>query len=178
MKINHGRRSLFLVECLQQLPDISLETMWMIRLKEQIIHESHGDDSPLYFTHVKALLMSVLQSLQQPYVGYAQFRHLHLEQPTDPAASDPLPETFDGEDKLGSAYQHMADPTDVACYKRLEGLEVNEKESGNLPEGSKCSECGSCEIGTISIQLRSADEAETVFCQCRKCSKRWRMKQT
>ena len=57
MKINHGR-SLFLAECI-----VSGEIIWTIRMKEHIIHENHGNESQLYFTHVKALLIAMLQNV-------------------------------------------------------------------------------------------------------------------
>lgn len=39
----------------------------------------------------------------------------------------------------------------------------------------KCRACGSSDIAWSQKQTRGADESSTIFCQCQKCSKRWRL---
>lgn len=39
----------------------------------------------------------------------------------------------------------------------------------------KCKGCGSSDIALSQKQTRGADESSTIFCQCHKCSKRWRL---
>lgn len=38
-----------------------------------------------------------------------------------------------------------------------------------------CRNCGSSDISFSQKQTRGADESSTIFCQCRVCSKRWRL---
>lgn len=44
-----------------------------------------------------------------------------------------------------------------------------------VPEGAhRCGACGSRRVSQVSLQLRSADEAATVFHKCSECGKVWR----
>merc|ERR1712078_340151 len=162
MKINHERRSLFLAECLQRFPHWHPKMMWKLRLNEQRIHESHGDESQLYFTHVKALLMFMLQRPDKTYVGHAVFQHKHnnprqtievaVNQAVEEASSDTSTEQ---EKSVMQLYDSL--PNAVASsFRRLDGH--GGAQQGLAPEGTQCRKCGSTNILTVSVQLRSADE--------------------
>lgn len=69
--------------------------------------------------------------------------------------------------------------TAEAAHQRLEYqlLYGEGEEAGALKEESMLA-CQACKSQSISIeqkQTRGADEAMTVFCQCRGCGKRWKM---
>lgn len=140
----------------------SKEIMWQLRLQEQIIHESHGEESQLYFTQFKALLMHMLQKQQALYVGYAMTApdtQAHAARPDHAAPqkpSDPRRLKYPS-NAIGAAHFRLATGEEGAAFS---------------PHGYKCKNCGSTDIATVSKQLRSADEGETIFCECRSCAKR------
>ncbi len=60
--------------------------------------------------------------------------------------------------------------------KKSKEVEVVEKGSTETKPKVKaeCKECGNNEAFTWTLQTRSADEAETIFFKCTKCSHTWR----
>ena len=184
MKINHERRSLFLAECLERFRHWSPEKMWELRINEQRIHESHGEESQLYFTHVKALLMYMLQQPTKPYVGHALFHHRHnnpkdtIEVALNQAVEEASSNTIHAEEEAAHDLYECLPKSVAPSFRRLDGHGGGQQELA--PEGTQCRACGSTNILTVSVQLRSADESETVFCQCKDCALkgkkvRWRL---
>ena len=163
MKINHARRSLFLAETTSK-SKWTHEQIWFLRLQEQKIHESHGDESQLYFTQIKTLLMHFRQHTFSPYVGYAQF---HLKKNT-PSCTVVTKDIHTSKKPIFAS----ADQETNFHLLRLAGVEVSSNlKKLNKKANNACRTCGSLDIATMGLQIRSADESETVFCICRSCAK-------
>ena len=59
--------------------------------------------------------------------------------------------------------------------KNQKRIEVIEKEVSTKPiVNAKCSKCGHTEAYYWTLQTRAADEPETQFFKCTKCSHQWR----
>ncbi|MFA4886984.1 MAG: transcription factor S [Candidatus Nanoarchaeia archaeon] len=60
--------------------------------------------------------------------------------------------------------------------KKNNDLDVMDKDAGETKPktAADCAKCGNKEAYTWSLQTRSADEPETIFFKCVKCSHTWR----
>lgn len=153
MKINHERRSLLLAEWVAT-NRWTCNEIWMIRKMEQTIHDTHGKESHLYLANVKMMIMHLIQKTKTLFNCFAQ--------PFDPT-------------KLNIKASLQPSPSPKPAFL------TDMKQKKNNMEGSTCPECGSSHhISTHAVQIRRADESETIFCICKDCASkgktiRWRL---
>jgi DNA-directed RNA polymerase subunit M/transcription elongation factor TFIIS len=57
----------------------------------------------------------------------------------------------------------------------LTDLGKNDIQLGNKDSGVRCAKCKSTDVSFKFLQIRSGDEATSVFVTCARCSKRWRL---
>jgi transcription factor S len=72
-----------------------------------------------------------------------------------------------------STGQKLVSSEIIAREKKIEVL--REKDNNTFPTVSAtCPKCGFLEAETWATQMRSSDEAETIFFRCKKCKNTWR----
>jgi len=74
-----------------------------------------------------------------------------------------------------SCGKKKGDVTLKSKVKSSQKVEVSTSKKENLPEMEKeCESCGHMKVFFWTLQTRAADEPETVFYRCTKCSHTWR----
>ncbi|XP_047501640.1 DNA-directed RNA polymerase I subunit RPA12-like isoform X2 [Penaeus chinensis] len=75
-------------------------------------------------------------------------------------------------DLIGQETTYHFDFVPMGTYLTQSIVEEEEDELGQMDSGRECSKCGNVGMSYTTMQLRSADEGQTIFYICPKCKHR------